>query len=708
MRKSILPFLILSQAVHFATAQDSLTTTTLREVVVSATRTEKPVIEIPRSVTVIGEDVITTSIYQSLADLLNAQSGLYIVGANQTPGTNQSIFMRGANSNQVAVLIDGVRITDPSSPNSALDLSEISLANIERVEILRGSHSTLFGGAAIGGVINLITRKGSPRGFHGDVSWQGGAFAKKAWSSTENVHLRYGLSNGLYFSGSLHQQNVRGLDATVQRPSQPSFTSDRDDFEKTDASLLAGFRNDRWEADVSFKNAHQYTEVDNGAFSDDDNYYLTLGRKLLQYRMAFQASPTLNIVVLGSLSDSERFYENDSSRVSADAWDKSYSSGTYSGSLRTDEVQVNYEGMNIQAVIGGGRYSEEMRFENYFFYNDPVYPFEIETNYDTLDSQTTTSYLFAQASFRRNRFRLSAGARLSRHTLAGNFLTFEASPSYRVGRSMLIYGSLSTGFNAPSLYQLFDPSRSFSAHTTRGNAGLEPERSISFEAGVKKEFLSGSFLTFSAFHTGVERSIEYVYLWNGNTPVDDLTFSDDRGDTYINVGEHRATGGEFGGYARVGDRFSLEGNLTVLKTRIQAGPEDAKTSHTGNHHIQLYNLGAFLNSEVEQAHMVRRPDLTSLLRLNYFPVSAVTVYLSHRYTGKRFDSGYDGSLGPYGALGRIAVEAYHLVDAGVSWRTSKALLLALRLENLLDEDYREVAGFQTRGRSLYLKATVRW
>src|SRR3989337_921813 len=109
MRKLFL--LNLSALLSFCVAaQDSLSVTTLREVVVSASRTEQPVIEIPRSVTVIHEDAIKNSIYQSLGDLLNEQSGLYVIGANQTPGTNQNLFMRGASSNQVAVLIDGVRI----------------------------------------------------------------------------------------------------------------------------------------------------------------------------------------------------------------------------------------------------------------------------------------------------------------------------------------------------------------------------------------------------------------------------------------------------------------------------------------------------------------------------------------------------------------------------------------------------------------------
>src|SRR5690606_18426788 len=121
-------------------------------------------------VTVISEETIRNSIYQSVGELLNTQSGLFVVGANQTPGTNQNIFMRGANSNQVAVLVDGMRITDPSSPNAAIDLAEMSLVGVERIEVLRGSHSTLFGGAAVGGVINIITRKGAETGVHGQAS----------------------------------------------------------------------------------------------------------------------------------------------------------------------------------------------------------------------------------------------------------------------------------------------------------------------------------------------------------------------------------------------------------------------------------------------------------------------------------------------------------------------------------------------------------
>jgi len=458
---------------------------------------------------------------------------------------------------------------------------------------------------------------------------------------------------------------------------------------------------------VSFKNTHQYTEVDNGAFVDDDNYYLTFDRRLLQYYAGYKLDPFLRFSLLGSLSDSERFYENDSSRVSDTDWDKVYSSGSYFGKLQTHELQFNYEREKWHGVFGAGLYREQMSFESYFFYNLPPFPFESITNYDTLDTRTTTRYLFAQAGHDLGNFSLSGGARLSHHSLAGDFFTVEFNPSFNF-RALLLYGSLSTGYNAPSLYQLFDPSKSFNGHTARGNPNLEPEQSVSLEVGLKKEFRARSYVTLSGYYTKVTRSIEYVYLWNGATPLDEITFTDNRGDTYINIGEQVARGLEAEGNAQITDKFSFQGNISFLTSQIEVDPGDIDRAHTGGHHIQLYNLGTFLSQEVKQRDVVRRPNMTAFTRLSYRPVDEIVISADYRYTGKRFDAGYDGSLGPYGALARIEVEAYHLVDVGVTWQAMENLSVGAKVENVLNEEYREVVGFQTRGRSLYLKLSARF
>ena len=197
MRKHYKLLLMWVCTSHVLIAQDSLKTTMLKEVVTTATRYNREIIETPRSVTVITSDDIRSGVFNSVGEVLSNFAGIYVTGANQTPGSTQTLFMRGAAGNQTAVMIDGVRINDPSSPNSALDLSELSLTNVDRVEIIRGSHSTLYGGAAIGGVVNIITRKGTNPGLHGNVSATVGTFGKSTFTAAENVGLDYMFKNGV-------------------------------------------------------------------------------------------------------------------------------------------------------------------------------------------------------------------------------------------------------------------------------------------------------------------------------------------------------------------------------------------------------------------------------------------------------------------------------------------------------------------------------
>ena len=203
-------------------------------------------------------------------------------------------------------------------------------------------------------------------------------------------------------------------------------------------------------------------------------------------------------------------------------------------------------------------------------------------------------------------------------------------------------------------------------------------------------------------------AIEYIYLWNGATPIESLDYSDDRGDTYINTGENVAHGIELEGFAQITDRLFLKGNVSVLSTKVLVRPGDVNASQLGGHHIELYNLGAFLDDDVEQEHLLRRPDLTGNLGLGYRLPFDITVTAGYRYTGKRYDAGYDGRLSPYGGLSRLKVDGYHLVDMAVSWPASNTISLSLHAENILGQNYRQVAGFQTRGRGVYLKALFRW
>ena len=131
-------------------------------IVVTATRIPTPESEVGSSVTVITAEDIRNKQYRTVPEALRAVPGLDVVQAGG-PGQQTSVFIRGASSSHTLVLVDGINIADASSPNGAVDFSGLMLDNVERIEVVRGPQSTLYGANAIGGVINIISRKGEGR-----------------------------------------------------------------------------------------------------------------------------------------------------------------------------------------------------------------------------------------------------------------------------------------------------------------------------------------------------------------------------------------------------------------------------------------------------------------------------------------------------------------------------------------------------------------
>ena len=177
------------------------TTVELPQIVVSPTIVPTPANLIANSVTVITGEQIEREQRRTVTDVLNAVAGLQVV-QNGSPGAQTSVFIRGTNSNHVKVLIDGIDVSDASNPNGAFDFAHLLTADIEKIEVLRGPQSGLYGASAIGGVISITTKKGSgPAKVSGFV--EGGSFgtfnqavgvsgAQDKFNYTFNVaHFRY-------------------------------------------------------------------------------------------------------------------------------------------------------------------------------------------------------------------------------------------------------------------------------------------------------------------------------------------------------------------------------------------------------------------------------------------------------------------------------------------------------------------------------------
>ncbi|MEX0590422.1 MAG: TonB-dependent receptor [Xanthobacteraceae bacterium] len=171
---------------------------TLPLLIISATALPTPSEQIGSSVTVITAEEIERLQRRTVSDVLATVPGLYVVQSG-SPGAQTSVFIRGLNSNQTKVFIDGIEVSDPASPNRAFDFGALTTADIERIEVLRGPQSGLYGSDAMGGVISVFTKKGSGPAKLATMAEGGsfGTFNKSAHVSggTQNSHYAFTASN---------------------------------------------------------------------------------------------------------------------------------------------------------------------------------------------------------------------------------------------------------------------------------------------------------------------------------------------------------------------------------------------------------------------------------------------------------------------------------------------------------------------------------
>lgn len=703
--------MILSATTVNGQQYDTTKVALLNEVIVTATRNEKNLNDIGRSISVITTNDIKNSGAITVSELLNREEGFYIVGAQQNPGSLNSISTRGANNSHTVIMIDGVRISDPSSTDNSLDLSELSLANVERIEVVRGSHSTLYGSSAIGGVINIITGKNNQTpGIHIDADIQGGVFHKNGSIGTENFLLNYTHKTGFYVNAEIFNSISKGFNSTVDTITNPNTYKHpdmSDGFKKKDLIGKIGYKKNNLDIYGAYKRINQDLDIDDGAFSDDENYTTNFNRNLFTYGASYKFNEKFSVRFNGGMSDLVRKAIDDSSQIDAAGHtDKSYFRGKYSGSLSNNELQTNYNVKGLQLVVGGGSYKETMSAQTYYF-SDRWGVYESESNLDSLDINTTTSAAFIHADLNGELFNeslksfsLGLGARFLNHSTFGSTLTYEINPSVKINENSLLYLSYSTGFNAPSLYQLYSPEKDYSSGITRGNKTLKPEESSSWELGVKQKVNNYLWWSVSYFKTIVKNNIDYIYLWNKNQEINSLSYLDYFGDTYINLGKQTNRGIEFSIHSKVSDKLTISGNFSLVNGKLAYNPDNIDNAHTQGNHIQLYSNGAFISKETESVGLVRRPN-TGNINLTYLPSKKIVLMMNLKYVGTRNDVYYDAALGPYGALGTIGVEDYALLDFHAKYEILKGFSATLHVENILNTDYSEIRGYSTRGRGLY-------
>lgn len=452
----------------------------LNDVVVTATKNKTNTIELANSISVIDSTRIADGNSNNVFDVLKNETGVSFTSQG-TAGTLSNIYIRGANASHTLVLIDGVEVNLPNDPSSVYDFSALPVDNIERIEILRGPQSTLYGSDALAGVINIITK-------------QGYGIPKFSLLTEGGTYNTYKALLGL--NGSINKFNYS---LTLSRTGSDGFSNasekygntEKDGYTFNNFSSVVGYHlSNVSELNIYTRFAKSKSDYDQfgGKFGDDPTYVFN------QEEFSIRAESKVKLFddkwnqKIGlTFFRNVRKYSYDTSAASV-----YYSHSLYDGRKYKIDWQNDFNLFKNNLLTTGFEFESEVASSEYYAYNYLLLP-DYASVFPTKEDHTLGIYLQDKFNLDKTLF-ATAGIRLDNHNQFGVQTTYRIAPAFMVWETNTkLKATLGTGFKSPSLFYLYDP--------IYGNEKLSPEKSLGFDLGIEQYF----------FRDGISFGVTYFY-----------------------------------------------------------------------------------------------------------------------------------------------------------------------------------------------------
>jgi len=622
-----------------------------REVVISATKTPVPISHLTSAVEVITEEDLKRRQSKTVVDALRLSQGLTVF-SNGGPGSSASVRIRGSNADQVLVLIDGAIMN--STTLGSFNFANLTTDNIERIEILRGAQSMLWGADAMGGVINITTKKGT-----GSPS-ASAFFEYGSFSSIREGGQVSGKTGPVDFSVALSRWDYTGFSAVNYRRG----ASERDGFHNWQTSARLGVALPyEGRLDFNFRLLQGRTDIDGGFSPGFD----TLGAFTNSQQFVYSASYNQPITTWwNQVLTVSRQTEN--SETSSGTTQRNVQTGAVSGAFlfrsqidtlaNRVEWQHNFQ-LGKPLLLSAGYQFRDQQGENR----------NLLTNNLDIPHKVLSSHAgFAQAQLNLwDRVFATAGVRQDEYNAFGGATTYRATAGYlHQETDTKVRSSYATGFRAPTFNQLYFPDF--------GNLNLKPEKSQSMDIGVD-QYLLDNRLTLSG-----------GFFWN--------RFRD------MIVAQESATTCGVGPF---GPNFCAQ-NIGLVSTKgweasvKYAVVKDVPFIKSLDVQAQYTNT---LTRNLEQQPGNRVPripvDQWSLI-VSYQPINPVRINLEGRYVGSRLND--VNNLEP--------MRAFDVWNLSASYDVTNRVQTYLRADNIFNEKYEEVRLFGTPVRSIFVGVRVNY